>query len=50
MGYSKFNWVGNQIDDRDMSLMYRRKEKEGIPITKQVAEAVKEYLIRRNIV
>ena len=43
MTYTKFAWVGNQISDRDMTELYERKEKLRIPITQQVAEAIKEY-------
>jgi len=49
MGFKKYNWVGNQIDDNDMHLLHERKEKDGISITEQVAEAVKEYVIRKGL-
>lgn len=48
MGYKKYNWVGNRIDDNDMCILHERKEKERIPITEQIAEAVKEYVARKN--
>lgn len=48
MGFKKYNWVGNRIDDGDMCLMHERKEKQGIAITEQVAEAVKEYITRKS--
>lgn len=48
MGFKKYNWVGNRIDDNDMCLLHERKEKEGKPITEQVAEAVKEYITKHN--
>lgn len=48
MRYKKYNWVGNQIDDKDMCCMHQIKEEKGIPITQQVAEAVKEYVIRKS--
>ncbi len=48
MAYTKYAWVGNQITDEDMCTLYQIKEKDGTPITKQVAEAVREYLTRKN--
>lgn len=48
MALKKYNWVGNLIDDNDMCLLYQIKQKEGITITKQVAEAVKEYITRKQ--
>ena len=48
MALKKYNWVGNLIDDNDMCLLYQRKQKDGITITKQVAEAVKEYITRKK--
>lgn len=48
MGFKKYNWVGNQITDDDMCLLYQIKKKDKIPITKQVAEAVKEYIAKKN--
>ena len=48
MALKKYNWVGNLIDDNDMCLLYQIKEKDGITITKQVAEAVKEYITRKQ--
>ena len=47
-GYRKFNWVGNKISDTDMVELHRIKQKHKIPITKQVAQAVREYLTRKN--
>lgn len=48
MAYKKYNWVGNQITDDDMCIMHQIKEEKGIPITQQVAEAVKEYTTRKK--
>lgn len=48
MALKKYNWVGNQITDEDMCKLYQIKEKDGIPITKQVAEAVREYITRKR--
>lgn len=48
MGFKKYNWVGNRIDDNDMCIFHEWKETEGKPITEQVAEAVKEYIARKN--
>jgi hypothetical protein len=48
MKYKKYNWVGNQISDNDMCILHDIKEKDGIPITQQVAEAVKEYITRKK--
>ena len=48
MALRKYNWVGNLISDDDMCILYQIKEKDRIPITKQVAEAVKEYIIRKK--
>jgi hypothetical protein len=48
MALKKYNWVGNLIDDNDMCILYQIKEKDGITITKQVAEAVKEYITRKK--
>lgn len=46
--YRRYNWVGNKINHDDMALMHQIKQEKGIPITKQVAEAVKEYVIRNK--
>ena len=48
MGFSKYNWVGNRIDEADMCILYKLKKNRGKPITQQVAEAVKEYIIRKQ--
>lgn len=48
MGFNKYNWVGNRIDEADMCIPYKLKQKEGKPITQQVAEAVKEYITRKQ--
>ncbi len=46
--YKRYNWVGNKINREDMTLMYQIKQEKGIPITQQVAEAVKEYVIKKK--
>lgn len=48
MALKKYNWVGNQITDDDMCLLHKRKQQTKKPITQQVAEAVKEYIIRKQ--
>lgn len=48
MGYKKYNWVGNRIDDNDMCILYDIKETEGIPITEQIFEAVKDYIAKKK--
>ncbi len=44
MGYKKYNWVGNRIDDADMKKLYQLKQKIKKPLTILVREAVKEYI------
>lgn len=44
MGYRKYNWVGNRISEEDMGKLYCMKKKKKIPITKLVANAVREYV------
>ncbi len=44
MGYRKYAWIGNKIDDKDMNSLYQIKERTKRPITELVAEAVKEYV------
>lgn len=46
MGYRKYGWAGNKIDDKDMSTLYQIKKKTKRPITKLVAEAIKEYVTK----
>ncbi len=46
MGYRKYSWVGNRIEDNDMERLYNIKEKTKKPITEMVAEAIKEYLAK----
>lgn len=48
MAFKKYNWVGNLINDNDMCLMYQIKEIDKITITKQVAEAVKDYVTKKK--
>lgn len=46
--YPKYTWVGNRISEKDMSTLYHFKQETKIPITKMVAEAVKEYISRHK--
>jgi hypothetical protein len=46
MGYKKYSWIGNKIDDKDMSALYQIKKKTKRPITEMVADAVKEYVAK----
>lgn len=46
MGYRKYSWIGSKISDDDMEKLHSIKEKTKKPITKMVAEAIKEYLAR----
>lgn len=46
MGYKKYGWVGNQINDEDMHKLHELKERTGKRITNMVAEAVKDYITR----
>lgn len=48
MTYSKYGWVGNKIKDEDMKKLYLIKQEINIPITDQVAEAVGEYIARKE--
>jgi len=48
MGYKKYSWIGNKIDDKDMSALYRIKKRTKRPITELVAEAVKDYLDKKE--
>lgn len=42
--FKKFAWVGNRISDEDMSRLYQIKLERRIPITKLVAEAVRDFI------
>jgi hypothetical protein len=44
--FRKFTWVGNQINEDDMSKLYQIKKAQRVPITKLVATAVKEFIER----
>lgn len=44
---SKYNWVGNKIDEIDMCYLYLLKNKLHKPITHLVSEAVSEYVARK---
>lgn len=48
MRYPKYAWVGNQISEADMKLLYQLKLKNKKSITRMVAEAVKSYVARRQ--
>lgn len=48
MRYKRYNWVGNRIKHDDMASMFKIKQEKGIPITKQVAEAVAQYVIKKK--
>lgn len=45
-GYKRFTWVGNKISDEDMAALYQRKAATKKPITRQVAEAVSQYIAK----
>ncbi len=47
MGYRKYTWIGNKIDDADMKKLYQIKQKTKKPITILIREAVKEYLEKK---
>lgn len=49
MSYRKYSWVGNKIDDEDMRELHELKKKTKTPITEMVAEAVKDYVIRKGV-
>jgi len=46
--YTRYAWVGNRITQEDMARLYAIKERTRIPITKLVADAVKQYLLQRE--
>lgn len=48
MGYRKYDWIGNKISDDDMCILYQMKEQTKKPITAMIAEAVKEYITKKQ--
>lgn len=46
--FRKYAWVGNKIAELDMAKMHAIKSEKKIPITKQVSDAVKQYLANRH--
>lgn len=46
--YRKYTWAGNKIDDEDMRGLHELKKKTKTPITEMVAEAVRDYVTRKN--
>ncbi len=48
MSYRKYAWAGNKIDDRDMRELHELKKQNKTPITEMVAEAVRDYVARKN--
>jgi hypothetical protein len=42
--YPRYTWVGNRISPDAMAEMYMIRQATGKPITRQVAEAVEQYL------
>ncbi len=44
--YRKFTWIGNQIEDADMTKLFQIKKARRVPITKLVATAVREFIER----
>ena len=42
--FRKFSWIGNQIEDSDMAKLYQIKKERGVPITKLVATAVRDFI------
>lgn len=47
--YPRYTWVGNRISPEAMAGMYRIRKATGKPITRQVAEAVTQYLKSQGI-
>ena len=43
----KYNWVGNRIEESDMTKLYHISKECKKPITCLVRDAVKEYLAKR---
>jgi hypothetical protein len=46
--YPRYTWVGNQISQEDMTELYKMKTSEHVPITRLVAEAVREFIHKRQ--
>ena len=47
--YVKYTWVGNRITAGDMVKLYHLKTATKKPITALVAEAITEYLSKREV-
>ncbi len=50
MNYKKHTWIGNKVSGGDMQRLYRLKQETGKHIIMMVAEAIEEYLLRRNVI
>lgn len=46
MNYRKYTWIGNQITEDDMKKLYHMKKAKGMPITRLVSLAVREFIQR----
>ena len=46
--YPKYTWVGSRITVEDMTELYRMKNSEHVPITQLVAQAVREFIRKRQ--
>jgi hypothetical protein len=46
MAYPKYGWAANRITDDDMAALYNLKKQTKQPITKLVAEAVSQYVMK----
>lgn len=42
----KYNWVGNRIEEGDMTKLYHLSKKTRKPITLLVKEAIEQYLAK----
>lgn len=49
MGYKKYGWAANKIDDTDMQKLHQLKEKTSKKITEMVREAVKDYVSKSGV-
>ena len=47
--YVKYTWVGNRISTQNMAKLYHLKNATKKPITALVAEAITEYLTKREV-
>jgi hypothetical protein len=46
--YPRYSWVGNRISESDMEKLYNLKVKTKTPITRLVAQAIKEFLDKQD--